>query len=329
MNVFGYLKKYGNKTIFEESVNDIDQMIFAQLSYLNFEHYDNLFYRLQPLYSLVDYADDLSDYTLFPENNKRLFFECINSKRFKNIWVGHARVFTYRNVSYFSVLFRLHDKYFISFRGTDVTIGGWRENLNMLIKDRMPSHEMACDYTKFIMDKYPGNFYINGHSKGGNLAVFSLLSVGREYQDRIIKVYDFDGPGFLDDIYDSNRFMLLKDKVIRYVPSEDTVGILLNHNRDCLAVKSSSLFIMQHDLFSWKIIDKSFDTVEKTNYLTSVYDESMCRWINGMTIEDKKNFLRLLNEIFIKANIDDVLELKCHVFRSSAKLVKSYLKLDP
>ncbi len=327
-NLFNYLERYRDKTIYELELNNIDQLIFAELSYLNFEKLDNLYYRLQPLKSLVQYADILSCDTLFKNNNKKLLYKLLETKRFENLYVGNLKYYTYRNVSYFSILFKLGDKYIIAYRGTDPTIEAWRENMNMLINSRMPSHIFSFEYAVEMMDKYHGEFYLNGHSKGGNMAVYTSLFLPVNYLNRVRGIYDFDGPGFLDDLYEGDTYKNIKQKIFRFVPGGDVVGIILNHSKDYKVVKSDASLIYQHDLFNWLVEDLDFSYLSDISNVSAIFDMALYNWIISLTHEEKKNFLRILNEVFIISKIKKITEIQSYTLRSGFKLLRSYLQLN-
>ena len=42
---------------------------------------------------------------------------------------------------------------------------------------------------------------IGGHSKGGNLAMYAALQCEEEIQEKILTVYDNDGPGFPEGFF--------------------------------------------------------------------------------------------------------------------------------
>ncbi|MGM9971911.1 MAG: Mbeg1-like protein [Anaeroplasmataceae bacterium] len=326
--VFDYLDTYGNRSIKKMKLNHVDQLIFAELSYLNFEKFDNLFYRLQPISSLKEHSKMLSEDTLFKDNNEKLFLKAIESKRFSKLMLGEVTYYTYRNVGFYAMLFKLGNKYIIAFRGTDPTIASWRENLNMLVNERMPSHQLGLDYITRIMDKYNGEFYIVGHSKGGNIAVYCMTYLNKNYQRRIKEVLDFDGPGFLDGLYDTKEYKRVKNKIKRYVPFHDMVGILLNHSSDYKTVKCNGILINQHDLFAWQVNGCEFRCLRDVNRLIRVADKAMYSWINSLNLNEKKKFLYILNDIFVASEITEITEIKANMIKSTVKLIKSYKALS-
>ena len=57
---------------------------------------------------------------------------------------------------------------YISFRGTDDTIVGWKEDLNMGFLEEIPSQKQAVEYVARVARQYSDRtIRIGGHSKGG------------------------------------------------------------------------------------------------------------------------------------------------------------------
>ena len=82
------------------------------------------------------------------------------------------------------------------FRGTDNTLVGWKEDFNLSFLEVVPAQSAALDYTARLAAARPGPLLLAGHSKGGNLAVFSAALSAPELRDRIGAVYSYDSPGF-------------------------------------------------------------------------------------------------------------------------------------
>ena len=91
--------------------------------------------------------------------------------------------------------------------------------------DKIPAQIEAKKYFDEIAKQYKGKFILGGHSKGGNLAMYSTLHVKQEIFDRIKKVYCFDAPGISVDIDKTEEAMsnstYLEDDD-RYYPSGDS-----------------------------------------------------------------------------------------------------------
>ena len=85
---------------------------------------------------------------------------------------------------------------FLAFRGTDNSLVGWKEDFKMTFQQTIPAQRLAQQYVRSVALEFPGDMILGGHSKGGNLAVFSAARSSPMIQSRIVKVYNNDGPGF-------------------------------------------------------------------------------------------------------------------------------------
>ena len=90
-----------------------------------------------------------------------------------------------------------------------------------------------------IAEKYNiARIRIGGHSKGGNVAIFSAISANEKLQKRIIKVYNYDGPGFNKDIIDKYGNKSILNKLETYLPQDSIVGRILDHKEKTTVVLS-------------------------------------------------------------------------------------------
>jgi len=68
---------------------------------------------------------------------------------------------------------RLSRKMLVVYRGTDMTLIGWKESLNMSFITSIPSQKEAVSYLDKTARRCRYPLIIAGHSKGGNLAVYA------------------------------------------------------------------------------------------------------------------------------------------------------------
>lgn len=105
------------------------------------------------------------------------------------------------------------------FRGTDNTLVGWKEDFNLSFLEVVPAQSAALDYTARLAAARPGPLLLAGHSKGGNLAVFSAALSAPELRDRIGAVYSYDSPGFTQRVLSAPGYQELLPRIRSYVPS--------------------------------------------------------------------------------------------------------------
>ena len=179
----------------------------------------------------------------------------------------------------------------VTFRGTDDTITGWKENLLMTVMDTIPAQESAAEYLRWAAETYPGTLTVAGHSKGGNMAVYAAASAAEDVQQRIDRVLNVDGPGFLESFLLSPGYCSIRDRIHTFMPQYSIVGSLLYHGSDCTIVKSSAYFAA-HDGFTWEVEPPgNFVRCEELSPASRAYERTMKELLTGMTLAQRREFI--------------------------------------
>lgn len=168
---------------------------------------------------------------------------------------------------------------FIGFRGTDVSITGWRENFNMVYSNAVPAQAEALRYLITVAPKLPERIYLGGHSKGGNLALYAALFAPPEIQERVQMVYTFDAPGFRDGLVPDSAWEALEGKVDRKVPQESFVGLLMRTPVPLSVVTSTAVGIQQHSLHTWQLENGRFVTQNELSENALFWNSIMNVWL--------------------------------------------------
>ena len=187
---------------------------------------------------------------------------------------------------------------FVAFRGTDSTLTGWRENFMLAFSDEVPAQAAAREHLERIAAMTDGPIYVGGHSKGGNLAVYSAATCSLEAFMRIAGVFDFDGPGFADSTFrraDVGRLDLIATKI---VPVDSAVGVLLESLPADKVVKSTASGFEQHDLFSWVVRRGDFVYAEKTSEFSRRIHDTAADWSGRYTPCQLEHFADALFGMF-------------------------------
>ena len=185
--------------------------------------------------------------------------------------------------------------HFIAFRGTDDTLVGWKENMDLAYHDEVPSHAAAIKYIEFVSKNTKKDLIVGGHSKGGNLAVYGSAFCDRRRQKRIKAVYNFDGPGFNDKVIEKENFKTIEPIVHTYVPQNSIIGILLDHKEKYNVIKSSKTIGMsEHIMFTWEVERDRLIEEKELAFLGEAGYASLNEWIDRMTFEEKEKFIEVL-----------------------------------
>ena len=140
-----------------------------------------------------------------------------------------------------------------------------------------------------------GEFYLGGHSKGGNLAVYCASMLTEEYQNRIIGVFNHDGPGFLKEFYQQEGYQKIRHKLQKTVPESSVIGMLLEEDDHYQVVKSTENGLMQHDPFSWCVEMERFVKVKDVDHISFYTSLALRKWLEQLDMEERE---RIVNTVF-------------------------------
>lgn len=198
---------------------------------------------------------------------------------------------------------------FITFRGTDDSIFAWKENFRMAVDDVVPAQKDALNYLTWAMDAYKGDFIVCGQSKGGNLAVYAASMVPKAMQDRIISVYDFDGPGFQDAFLKKEGYLRILPKLHFLVPQNSVVGLLLSSGKEPEVVKCNCPGPRAHDGFTWEVLGTSFVRAEALNPASAAFKDAMNETLSDMDQKEREIFIDDFFQIMTSAGAGTLKDL--------------------
>ena len=212
--------------------------------------------------------------------------------RFKNLRVGaFAEQFDrHEQTQFATVTFLLPDDTLVlSFRGTDDSLVGWKEDFNMAFQYPVPSQQMATEYVEAVARLWPGRIILTGHSKGGNSAVYAAMNVSEKVRGRIEAVYSLDGPGFPERVVNSPEYKGNVGKVTKIVPDSSIIGMVLETPEPCEVVKADCEGIMQHFAFAWQVEGDEFARVEDMAASSHEFNASFNQWMTSLTKEQREH----------------------------------------
>ena len=306
-NLLDYIAWRGDLTFEQDPFNSIDALILSCLSYVNFDKVvppksqgkltiEKASEKFFSLHSAEELAQDKSFIKFAPSMLRALG----QSERFKTAYLSNYVDDTdiSREIQFAAVEIDTSDGgVFISFRGTDDTIIGWKEDFNLSFMT-VPAESEAALYLQKVMKGRLDKIRLGGHSKGGHLAVYAALAANSDLTSRIESIYNFDGPGFNHEAMESEQFKSIRHKITKIIPESSIVGRLLENTVDPIVVKSTELGIMQHDPLSWQMEGKQFEICPSTDMISDLFDETMSGWLAEMTFEDRKVFVDELFSVF-------------------------------
>ena len=317
-NFLNYLEK-NQKSFTEKAFNIIDSLILAYLSYL---HFPNTKTKLKDL-SVLKSAKT--------KKNKEFIKRVIASNRYKDVelcfYVEDTNDLIEKQFS--AVTFLLPDNtMYISFRGTDSTLTGWKEDFNMAFMLPVPAQKEALNYVEKITKLIPRKFYIGGHSKGGNLAVYAGCNLSNALSSRIIKIYSHDGPGFIKEFLTTSNYQNIKEKIEKVVPSSSIIGMLLYTNEKYKIIKSSERGILEHDPFSWLVEDNNFIILKDLSDGTAYTNKVINDFISSLSKKEREIFIDSLFLVLKSTNLTTLDEISKNFIIKIPNILIAIYKLD-
>lgn len=310
--------------------NEIDSMILARFSYLIFHKIK--MGQKETIESISKKMKNFDNEEFLYNGDKELITNLGQSKRFKDMIVtDYIKTNDKESEKQFgAITIHISDKeLYISYIGTDSTIHGWKEDLNMAFMDNVPCQISGKEYAEQILNKYHDKkIRIGGHSKGGNVAIYSAITIPKEMQKRIIKVYNYDGPGFnkkIIDEYGSNKII---DKIETYIPQDSIIGRILNHKEKMTIVFSNEKAIWQHDIYSWQVLRDDIVKAEKNTNISENIDKTLTDWLETTTNEQRKIFIDAIFELFYSTEANTFGEISSNLKENIPKILKKYREIS-
>ncbi|MBQ3276497.1 MAG: DUF2974 domain-containing protein [Oscillospiraceae bacterium] len=224
-----------------------------------------------------------------------VFFRLPETERFRDLQLSGYRlkISETRTEQFSALTVRLPDgRHYVTFRGTDDTLVGWKENFQLTVMDAVPAQADALKYLLWAAETYPGELVVGGHSKGANLSVYAASMAPEEIQDRITLVCNYDGPGFMEDFLDNPGYRRILPKIRTLMPENATVGTLLFQEDEYEVVRSiASNRLLAHDGFTWETTPTGFVRAEELSPSARAIDRGMNDLLRSMNRAQRAEFI--------------------------------------
>lgn len=309
-----YVKWMGDLDFEHRPLCEADAMVLCVISYFDLSPLFTDGQQEVPLRECVKMIDEGRARLLIVGGdlgNMALFDAAVRTERFGALMVSDYTDITQRTpaLQFSAVTFTDPGRFsFIAFRGTDSSLAGWKENF-MISFTQTRSQQLAENYVHDRMER-GGKWYIAGHSKGGNLALYAACRLSDEELARVEHVYMLDGPGLCPEVMDSGLIRRVDPVTTRIIPEFDVIGKLFEPGiTDTRIVKSFREGIMQHSLPSWLVDHGKLALTEKNASRSLRLNEVMDSWIENRPMKDRAVFVDELFDALAGAGVKDFSQL--------------------
>lgn len=329
-NLEDYIKWRGDLSFKVSPFNEIDNMILARFSYMPFRRI-----KMDKSETIENIAKKMKKFEedKFSFHGDREMCQLMgHSTRFKDLIVTDFEENNDKESEkqFAAITIHLPERIiYLSFNGTDNSIVGWKEDFNMSFMENVPSQIEGKEYTKKIAEKYPyTKIMMGGHSKGGNIAVYSAIACGKRIQNRIKKVINCDGPGFDKNIVESENYKNIIDKVYTYIPQDSVIGRILEHEEKYDIVLSTAKGIYQHDIHSWQVEGTKVITVDKLTESSDTINQTLRAYLKNTTPDQRKMFVGIVYDLIESTNVSTFKEFSKVWVQKLPTLFKAYKNIN-
>ena len=332
-SLFGYLSRAFD-TFDERPLADVDSLVLACLSYFRYQGDAVRSREGSPVRELfrAEWVEAMTRGLWNPEGLARLLALVAASPRFRDLRVSdYVDDFDEAAEKQFSacVLRLPGGGAYVSFRGTDNTLVGWKEDFNMAFETGVPSQYAAIAYLGRVAPTIEGPLYLGGHSKGGNLAVCAAARCPAGVAARVARVFSHDGPGFTEEALADEVWKLRSGLVSKTVPRSSVIGMLFERQEDYAVVESSTAGLTQHNPFSWVVEGAGFVRQEGLGRGASFVDKGLNEWIASMTRAEREGFVETLFSVLNAAGEDTFADLSGNWQASVPAMLRRLGELEP
>lgn len=337
--VFDYLEWRGDLTLRQSPMNEVDNLILSMCVFINchgivppYGENRSVFFP-EAVYTFTKMPEDFRAFgLLIPGETEKLAVLASHCARFRDVRLSDFvnTVDEETETQFCAMTYHMPDgSLFVAFRGTDDTLVGWKEDMNLSFCDKVPAQEAAVRYVENIASRYPGGIRLGGHSKGGNLSIYAAVHANAAVRDRVIMAYSNDGPGFMSGVLQSEAYRTMQKKLITFIPQSSLVGAILDHDEHYHIIRSSGNGVMQHDPFSWEVHGTSFVYLPERSSFGKRSARAARAWIADMSLDDRAFFADTVYKILRADGARTVSDFGRDKLRAIGTANRAYRRLDP
>ena len=340
-NLLDYLDWRGDLTLEQAPFNEVDNLILAELSFVDFKGIvpppgegDSvpLHQAAEAFFDTIPAGETIDMGVLVPAAIPDMLRKMAASRRFRDMKLNCfvSWLDTEKAEQFAALTIETGDGLlYLSFRGTDDTLAGWKEDFLLACLPEIPAQKMAVQYVRDVARQYPRKrLRLGGPSKGGTLAVYAGVYAPGSVQKRIHAIWSNDGPGFHDDLLDLPEHQRVADRIVSIVPKSSVVGMLLEHEEDYTVVDSSQQGLMQHDGFSWEVLGDHFVKLRSVTRQGHLNDLTLKEWVHNMPLDQREKFVDGLFTVLSASGAVTLTDLKEESLKAAGAMVRAMKDME-
>ena len=332
-----YLEKVENLTFDQEPLNILDKVCINEIGYLTYEKWLTASDLKKPI-NLHDFAEGKElnpDYTFMVTKERVELAEAmVRSRRFAGLSLSNYRSVLDKEVEkqFAAMIFSLPelDYHQLVFRGTDDSVIGWKEDFQLTYSREIPAHRSAMTFLEEHLPNLSGCITVSGHSKGGNLALYSAVQSSTALREKISELLLLDSPGLMKSLLEKPSYQELKAKMTVIRPQDSVVGVMLYWNRTAQLVAAEGIGFAQHNALTWEVdlTTNDFVYVDQPTELSQRLEETFQEWIETLPNQELKQVCDLVFDTILDSGIESLDDIGIQALPQLGQMLQEFGNLS-
>lgn len=336
-NLIDYLEKVKELTFDQEPLNILDKVCINEIGYLTYEKWLTASDLKKPI-NLHDFAEGKElnpDYSFMVTKERVELAEAIvRSRRFASLSLSNYRSVLDKEVEkqFAAMIFSLPelDYHQLVFRGTDDSVIGWKEDFQLTYSREIPAHRSAMTFLEDHLPNLSGHITVSGHSKGGNLALYSAVQSSTSLREKIAELLLLDSPGLMKSLLEKPSYQELKARMTVIRPQDSVVGVMLYWDRPAQLVAAEGIGFAQHNALTWEVDLAGNDFVyeDQPTELSQRLEETFQEWIETLPNQELKQGCDLVFDTILDSGIESLDDIGIQALPQIGQMLQEFGNLS-
>ena len=336
-HLIDYLEKVENLTFDQEPLNILDKVCINEIGYLTYEKWLTASDLKKPI-NLHDFAEGKElnpDYSFMVTKERVELAEAIvRSRRFASLSLSNYRSVLDKEVEkqFAAMIFSLPelDYHQLVFRGTDDSVIGWKEDFQLTYSREIPAHRSAMTFLEDHLPNLSGHITVSGHSKGGNLALYSAVQSSTSLREKIAELLLLDSPGLMKSLLEKPSYQELKARMTVIRPQDSVVGVMLYWEIPAQLVAAEGIGFAQHNALTWEVDLAGNDFVyeDQPTELSQRLEETFQEWIEALPNQELKQVCDLVFDTILDSGIESLDDIGIQALPQIGQMLQEFGNLS-
>lgn len=336
-HLIDYLEKVENLTFDQEPLNILDKVCINEIGYLTYEKWLTAS-DLKKSINLHDFAEGKElnpDYSFMVTKERVELAEAmVRSRRFASLSLSNYRSVLDKEVEkqFAAMIFSLSelDYHQLVFRGTDDSVIGWKEDFQLTYSREIPAHRSAMTFLEDHLPNLSGRITVSGHSKGGNLALYSAVQSSTSLREKIAELLLLDSPGLMKSLLEKPSYQELKARMTVIRPQDSVVGVMLYWDRPAQLVAAEGIGFAQHNALTWEVdlTTNDFAYEDQPTDLSQRLEETFQEWIETLPNQELKQVCDLVFDTILDSGIESLNDIGIQALPQIGQMLQEFGNLS-